>query len=290
MTLSLFKLSSFFNISLNTSSTESSQLSLQEAMIISACLAAADEVSALSLIKSSEYPKLSAILFGEGVVNDAISILLFHSVVTVPRMGTTLTGGTTTDTDSPTGGGTAGNPLVTVVKNVTVTVTDHLLAAAAKALTVKEVADDDDGTDDPYATDSPSPDYPSPSPTSHHHHHDSDDSDEPFSSSPTSFSPESYLPSLSPTPSPTSDDSHHHSSIPQIVTYWDVKFYSFLSTTFSTLAMAIVVGVGSGLLISRLLKVYPEMRKSPVHQTAIFALGAYISFCVSDALEYVGKI
>ncbi|CAM9484335.1 unnamed protein product [Phaeothamnion confervicola] len=34
----------------------------------------------MSLIKQSEFPKLSAVLFGEGVLNDAMSILLFHAV------------------------------------------------------------------------------------------------------------------------------------------------------------------------------------------------------------------
>ena len=55
-------------------------------MIISSCLAATDSVSALSLVKAAEFPRLAAVLFGEGVVNDAISILLFHSVVTTKRM------------------------------------------------------------------------------------------------------------------------------------------------------------------------------------------------------------
>lgn len=55
-------------------------LSLHECMLMAAVFSAADEVATLSLIKQAEYPKLSAVLFGEGVLNDAMSILLFHTV------------------------------------------------------------------------------------------------------------------------------------------------------------------------------------------------------------------
>lgn len=37
-----------------------------------------DEVSALSLMPMKEFPRLGALIFGEGVLNDAISIVLFH--------------------------------------------------------------------------------------------------------------------------------------------------------------------------------------------------------------------
>jgi NhaP-type Na+/H+ or K+/H+ antiporter len=62
-------------------------LSLHECMLIASVFSAADEVATLSLIKQSEYPKLSAVLFGEGVMNDAISILLFHAVTNVNPPG-----------------------------------------------------------------------------------------------------------------------------------------------------------------------------------------------------------
>ncbi|CAM9678346.1 unnamed protein product, partial [Heterosigma akashiwo] len=55
-------------------------LSLRESMVISACFSAADEVATLSLIRESEHPGLSAVLFGEGVFNDAMAILLYKSV------------------------------------------------------------------------------------------------------------------------------------------------------------------------------------------------------------------
>ena len=39
----------------------------------------------------SEFPKLSAVLFGEGVMNDAIGILLFHAVTAVQPEGAAVT-------------------------------------------------------------------------------------------------------------------------------------------------------------------------------------------------------
>ena len=43
-------------------------------------------------LPQSEFPKLSAVLFGEGVMNDAIGILLFHAVTTVSPAGSTSVG------------------------------------------------------------------------------------------------------------------------------------------------------------------------------------------------------
>mmetsp|Transcript_9151 Transcript_9151/g.13737 ORF Transcript_9151/g.13737 Transcript_9151/m.13737 type:complete len:586 (-) Transcript_9151:36-1793(-) len=58
-------------------------LELKQCLIMAAVFCAADEVATVSLIKQSEFPKLSAILFGEGIMNDAISILLFNAVTTL---------------------------------------------------------------------------------------------------------------------------------------------------------------------------------------------------------------
>ena len=44
-----------------------------EVLLLCSVLSSADEVAALALIKQEEYPKLSAVLFGEGVLNDAVS-------------------------------------------------------------------------------------------------------------------------------------------------------------------------------------------------------------------------
>ncbi|CAN0474774.1 unnamed protein product, partial [Hapterophycus canaliculatus] len=34
----------------------------------------------VGVVRQAEFPKLSAVLFGEGVLNDAMSILLFQTV------------------------------------------------------------------------------------------------------------------------------------------------------------------------------------------------------------------
>lgn len=57
------------------------QLSWSHCMILAAVLSGTDEVSALSLMPMREFPRLGALIFGEGVLNDAISIVLFHVLV-----------------------------------------------------------------------------------------------------------------------------------------------------------------------------------------------------------------
>ena len=46
----------------------------------SATICASDSVAALTMIKPEKYPKLFAIVFGEGMVNDAVAIILFKVV------------------------------------------------------------------------------------------------------------------------------------------------------------------------------------------------------------------
>lgn len=50
-------------------------------MLLTATLCATDTVAALTLVKETEYPILNSVLFGEGIFNDAVSILIFRSVV-----------------------------------------------------------------------------------------------------------------------------------------------------------------------------------------------------------------
>lgn len=52
-----------------------------EIMLLTATLCATDTVAALTLVKETEYPILNSVLFGEGIFNDAVSILIFRSVV-----------------------------------------------------------------------------------------------------------------------------------------------------------------------------------------------------------------
>ena len=48
----------------------------------SATISATDSVAALTLINPGVYPKLFSIIFGEGMVNDAVAIILFKVVGT----------------------------------------------------------------------------------------------------------------------------------------------------------------------------------------------------------------
>lgn len=49
-------------------------------MLFSATICATDSVAALAMIKPEKYPKLFSVLFGEGMINDSVAIILFASV------------------------------------------------------------------------------------------------------------------------------------------------------------------------------------------------------------------
>ena len=51
-----------------------------ECLLLAAVLCATDTVAVLTLVDGSKYAKLNSILFGEGITNDAVSILLYRSV------------------------------------------------------------------------------------------------------------------------------------------------------------------------------------------------------------------
>jgi NhaP-type Na+/H+ or K+/H+ antiporter len=57
-------------------------LSVSECMLLACILSSTDTVAALTLVKAEHFPKLNSILFGEGIVNDAVSILLFRTIKT----------------------------------------------------------------------------------------------------------------------------------------------------------------------------------------------------------------
>jgi len=56
-------------------------------LLLSSVLSATDDVSTLSLIKMTEFPRLGSLLFGEGVLNDALSIALFQALHAEFRRG-----------------------------------------------------------------------------------------------------------------------------------------------------------------------------------------------------------
>lgn len=58
-------------------------LTVTQSLQLSAILAATDSVAPLSLIKDTHYPDLHSILFGEGVINDAVALILFATVANI---------------------------------------------------------------------------------------------------------------------------------------------------------------------------------------------------------------
>lgn len=60
--------------------SDSTPLAISDMLQFAAVLCATDTVAAVSLVKESQYPKLNSVLFGEGIVNDAIAIVIFRSV------------------------------------------------------------------------------------------------------------------------------------------------------------------------------------------------------------------
>ena len=52
-------------------------LSLIECMLMCSLLCSSDVIAAVSILKYEEYPKLYSLVFGEGITNDAVSIILF---------------------------------------------------------------------------------------------------------------------------------------------------------------------------------------------------------------------
>ena len=56
-------------------------LSTMEILLMCSLLCSSDVIAAVSLIKPSEQPKLFSLVFGEGIVNDAVSIILFNTVM-----------------------------------------------------------------------------------------------------------------------------------------------------------------------------------------------------------------
>jgi hypothetical protein len=54
--------------------------SIKEILLFSSVISATDTVTALTFVKEETEPKLFAILFGEGVINDAVCIVLYNII------------------------------------------------------------------------------------------------------------------------------------------------------------------------------------------------------------------
>ena len=57
-------------------------LTTLEIILMCSLLCSTDVIAAVSLINPVEQPKLFSLVFGEGITNDAVSIILFNTVVT----------------------------------------------------------------------------------------------------------------------------------------------------------------------------------------------------------------
>ena len=55
-------------------------LETSECLLMCSLLCSSDVIAAVSLISFDKSPKLFSVVFGEGIVNDAVSIILFNTV------------------------------------------------------------------------------------------------------------------------------------------------------------------------------------------------------------------
>ncbi len=51
-----------------------------EIMLMCSLLCSSDVIAAVSLLDPKSQPKLFSLVFGEGIINDAVSIILFNTV------------------------------------------------------------------------------------------------------------------------------------------------------------------------------------------------------------------
>ena len=56
-------------------------LTSPECMLMCSLLCSSDVIAAVSLISYDKQPRLFSIVFGEGIINDAVSIILFNTVM-----------------------------------------------------------------------------------------------------------------------------------------------------------------------------------------------------------------
>ena len=69
-----------WKLSIETGVYEPFTLSIMEIMLMCSLLVCTDAVAAVSIVKYEEQPKLFSLIFGEGITNDAVCIILFNTV------------------------------------------------------------------------------------------------------------------------------------------------------------------------------------------------------------------
>ena len=70
-------------------------LSTIEIIIMCSLLCSTDVIAAVSLIKPDKQPKLFSLVFGEGITNDAVSIILFNTVINFSKSNESFSAGST---------------------------------------------------------------------------------------------------------------------------------------------------------------------------------------------------
>lgn len=66
-------------------------LTFKENLLLSALICSSDIIAAISLISNEEHPKLASIIFGEGITNDAVAIILYKTVYVYTSSSETFT-------------------------------------------------------------------------------------------------------------------------------------------------------------------------------------------------------
>ena len=62
-------------------------LSVNEILLMCSLLCSSDVIAAIAVVKYEDSPNLFSVVFGEGITNDAVSIILFNTVETVSAAG-----------------------------------------------------------------------------------------------------------------------------------------------------------------------------------------------------------
>ena len=60
---------------------ETFYLSTMEILLTCSLICSSDVVAAVAVVKYESQPKLFSVIFGEGISNDAVSIILFNTVM-----------------------------------------------------------------------------------------------------------------------------------------------------------------------------------------------------------------
>lgn len=71
----------FTKINLTTGFSSNFELSIMEILLMCSLICSSDVVAAVAVVKYEQQPKLFSVIFGEGITNDAVGIILFNTVM-----------------------------------------------------------------------------------------------------------------------------------------------------------------------------------------------------------------